>query len=109
MRVDFFPGARVYPPTLPRSVDLLRSEPRRAHEAFAVIRYAPPTGMDRRDVEWRLRERGAAIGADALVIEVDTVYRESVWVGPYRPLRGRVVHRAVVRDRVIEAVAIRYH
>ena len=42
----------------------------------------------------------------ALVIEIDTVYREQVWVGPYR---GRSVHRSVVRDHIIEAIAIRYH
>lgn len=109
VRVTYFPGARSYPPTLPGTVDLLRFEPRRPHDAFAVIRYNPPAGMLRSRVEWQLRERGASIGADALVIEVDTVFRERVWVGPYRPFRGRRVHRTVVRDHVIEAVAIRYH
>jgi hypothetical protein len=109
MRVYFFPGARHYPPTSPASVDLLREEPRRPHEAFAEIRYDPSFGMNRGQVDWQLRERGASIGADALVIQVDTVYRERVWVGPYRPYRGSRVHRAVVRDHIIEAVAIRYH
>jgi hypothetical protein len=108
LRVSFFPGSRRYPPTSPSSVDLLREEPRRPHQAFAVIRYDPPFGMNRGAVDWRLREQGAAIGADALVVEVDTVYRERVWVGPYRPYRGRNVHRAVVRDHIIEAIAIRY-
>jgi len=108
LRVSFFPGSRRYPPTSPSSVDLLREEPRRPHLAFAVIRYDPPFGMKRGEVDWKLREKGAAIGADALVVEVDTVYRERVWVGPYRPYRGRNVHRTVVRDHIIEAVAIRY-
>jgi len=109
LRVVYFAGARTYPPTTPGSVDLLRVEPRRAHDAFASIRYNPPAGMGRKDVEWQLRERGAAIGADALVIEVDTVFRENVWVGPYRPFRGgRRVNRTVVRDKIIEAIAIRY-
>jgi hypothetical protein len=89
LRVSYFPGAR-------------------PHLAFAVLRYDPPAGMGRGDVDWRLRERGAAIGADALVVEVDTVYRERVWVGPYRPYRGRNVRRTVVRDHIIEAIAIRY-
>lgn len=108
LRVNYFPGAGRYPSTPPASVDLLRMEPRRPHVAFAAIRYNPPAGMSRERVEWNLRERGGAIGADALVIEVDTFFRESVWVGPYRPYRGRRVHRTVVRDKVIEAVAIRY-
>jgi hypothetical protein len=108
LRVSYFPGARRYPPTSPSSVDLLRDEPHRPHLAFAVLRYDPPAGMGRDAVDWKLRERGAAIGADALVVEVDTVYRERVWVGPYRPYRGRNVHRTVVRDHIIEAVAIRY-
>jgi hypothetical protein len=65
--------------------------------------------MSRSEVEWKLREKGAAIGADALVIEVDTVYREQVWAGPYRPVRGRRVRRVVTRDHVIVAIAFRYH
>jgi len=110
LRVYYFPGARLYPPTSPASVDLLRWEPQRPHEAFAEIRYDPPPGYSRNEVEWRLREKGAAIGADALVISVDTVYRDRVWVGPYRYYRNPNVGRAVamVRDRVIDAIAIRY-
>ena len=108
LRVNYFDGRRPYPPTSARSVDLLREDPRRPHDAFAMIRYDPPRGMSRDEVEWKLREKGAAIGADALVIEVDTVYREHVWVGPYRSYRGRRVRRTVTKDHIIEAVAIRY-
>ena len=108
LRVNYFPGARPYPATRPASVDLLRWEPLRPHVAFASIRYNPPARLSRSQVEWELRERGAAIGADALVIEVDTIYREKVWVGPYRHDRDRRGRRRVVRDRIIEAVAIRY-
>jgi len=109
LRVNYFPGAKSYPATRPGSVDLLRVEPRRPHEAFAEIRYEPPAGMSRGEVERKLREKGAAIGADALVIEVDTVYREQVWAGQYRPVRGRRVRRVVTRDHVIVAIAFRYH
>ena len=108
LRVNYFPGARHYPPTPAQTVDLLRHEPHRPHDAFAVIRYDPPRGMGRAEVDWKLKQKGGAIGADALVIEVDTVYREHTWVGPYRPYRGRSVRRVVTRDHVIEAVAIRY-
>ncbi len=108
LKVNYFPGRHPYPPTSPRSVDLLRAEPRRPHDAFAFIRYDPPQRLSRNEVERILRERGAAIGADALVIEVDTVFRESTWVGPYRNYRGRRVRKVVTRERIIEAVAIRY-
>ncbi|MBN2346934.1 MAG: hypothetical protein JXO51_11145 [Candidatus Aminicenantes bacterium] len=108
LRVHYFPGARLYPPTSPQAVDLLRHEPRRPHDAFALIRYDPPRSLSRSEAEWKLRRKGAAIGADALVIQVDTVFRERVWVGPYRPYRGRRVHRTVTRERIIEAVAIHY-
>ena len=54
-------------------------------------------------MDWVLRERAARIGADALIIEVDNIYRESVWLSPYR--RGR---RYPSYDRVIVGVAIRY-
>lgn len=109
LRVHYFPGAPDYPPTSPGSVDLLRFEPRRPHVAFAEIRYDPPEHASRGEVEWSLRNKGAAIGADALVIEVDTLYRDRVWVGPYRTNRGRRVRRAVNKDHIIVAIAIRYH
>lgn len=109
LRVYYFPGARQYPPTSSAFVDLLREEPRRPHEAFAEIRIDPPARMSRFEVEQRLRERAAAIGADAMIIEVDNVFRDRVWVGPDGTHRGRSTRRAVVRDRIIVAIAIRYH
>ena len=109
LHVNFFPGAGAFPPTSPASVDLLRSELLRPHEAFAEIRMDPPARMNRFEVERRLRERAAAIGADALIIEVDNVFRERVWVGPYRANRGPRDRRTVVRDHIIIALAIRYH
>ncbi len=108
LRVHYFRGAPDFPRTRPESVDLLRGEPRRPHVAFAEIRYEPPLRASRYEVEWRLRNKGARIGADALVIEVDTLYREGVWPGPYRSYPGRRGRRAGDRDRVIVAIAIRY-
>jgi hypothetical protein len=104
LRVRHFAGAPGYPPTDPSSVDLLRMEPRRAYVAFAEIIYHPPQRVSRREVEWNLRRKGASIGANALIIETDSVYRDGV----YRPSRVRRVRRDGVRDRVIVAVAIRY-
>jgi hypothetical protein len=106
MRIHYFPGAKHYQARPLASLDLLRSEPSRPHEALAEIRISPSARMSRQEVERQMRERAAAIGADALVIEVDNVYHERVWVGNYR---GSSVHRTVVRERIIMAVAIRYH
>lgn len=108
LRVTHFRGAPGFPRTRPEAVDLLRFEPRRPHVAFAEIRYNPSPRASRYEVEWRLRNQGARIGADALVIEVDTLYREGVYAGPYRTYRGRRVRRVIQRDHVIVAIAIRY-
>jgi hypothetical protein len=103
VRVRMFPGADRYPQTSPESVDLLRREPPRPHVAFAEIVYDPPNRASRQEVDWVLRERAARIGADALVIEVDNVFRGNVWSGIYR---GR--SQRVYRDHDIVGIAIRY-
>ena len=82
-------------------------EPRRPHDAFAMIRYSPPDGMSRDQVEWQLRQRGGHRRRRAGRRSRHGT-RERVWVGPYRPLRGRRVQRTVVRDHIIEAIAIHY-
>jgi len=107
LRVHYFGGKPGYPPTAAESVDLLRAEPRRPYVAFAEISYEPPRRMGRREVEWKLRSKGAAIGADALIIETDSVYRDGVF-HPNGVRRARSVRRDGTLDRVIVAVAIRY-
>ena len=107
LRVHYFSGAPGYPPTAPESVDLLRAEPRHPYVAFAEIIYDPPRHMGRREVEWKLRRKGAAIGADALIIETDSVYRDGEF-HPNRVRRARSNRRDGTIDRVIVAVAIRY-
>lgn len=108
LSVHHFRGAPGFPPTRPETVDLLRTEPRRPHVAFAEIRYDPPARASRYEVEWRLRNKGARIGADALVIEMDTLYSEGTWPGAYGSYRGRRVRRVVRREHIIVAIAIRY-
>jgi hypothetical protein len=103
VHVRMFPGAHRFPPTSPDRVDLLRREPPRPHIAFAEIVYTPDRYANRREVDWVLRDRAARIGADALVIEVDTFYREPVWAGPSRQNYGHPY-----QDRTIVGVAIRY-
>lgn len=100
-------GARFYPdvprfaPTNPPSVELLRREPRRDHIALGEVWIRPRYHMDRFYVESMLREKAAAMGADALVIVRDRYYREGVvysyWRGPRR-----------VYSRHIVGIAIRY-
>ena len=107
LRVHYFGGKPGYPSTAAESIDLLRAEPRRPYVAFAEIIYDPPRHMGRREVEWKLRRKGAAIGADALIIETDSVYNDGVF-HPNRVRRARKVRRDGTVDRVIVAVAIRY-
>ncbi len=103
VHIRMFPGAGRFPATSPQSVDLLRREPPRPHIAFAEIVYKPSPSASRHEVDWVLRERAARIGADAVIIEVDNIYRESVWLSSYR--RGRVIPQY---ERSIVGVAIRY-
>ena len=103
VNVRWFPGAHRFPPTSPQFVDLLRREPPRPYIAFAEIVYNPSRSTSRHEVEWTLRDRAARIGADALIIQNDNVYRESVWSGPYGGYR-----RQDYRDYVIVGIAIRY-
>jgi hypothetical protein len=103
VRVRMYPGAPHFPATSPQSVDILRREPPRPHIAFAEIVYKPSPRVSRHEVDWVLRDRAARIGADALIIEVDNIYRESVWINPYRRLRSFPSY-----ERAIVGVAIRY-
>ena len=97
----FFPGTPHFAPTDPRAVELLRREPRRDHIRLGEVWIRPSFRMDRFYVEGMLRDRAAAMGADALVIVRDRYFREGVvfdyWHGP----------RAVY-ERHIVGVAIRY-
>ena len=100
--VKMYPGARHYSPTHPDQVELLRHEPRRAHMRFGEIRLEAAPRWSRFEVERILREEAANIGADALVIVVDNLYRDSVVTGFYRP------HVRSYRERIIIGVAIRF-
>lgn len=100
-------GFRLYPdsprfaPTFPGDVALLRREPRRDHIRLGEVWIRPNYRMDRFYVEGVLKEKAAAMGADALVIVADRFFREGVvysyWYGP-----------RMVYERQIVGVAIRY-
>jgi len=97
----FYPDAPHFAPTSPPAVDLLRREPRRDHIRLGEVWIRPSPRWDRHYVESVLREKAAAMGADALVIVRDRYFREGVvytyWHGP-----------RVVYDRQIVGIAIRY-
>jgi len=97
----FYPETPRFAPTDPTVVNLLRRQPRRDHIQLGEVWIRPGYRMDRFYVEGVLREKAAAMGADALVIVADRYFREGVvfnyWHGP----------RAVY-ERHIVGIAIRY-
>jgi len=100
-------GSRFYPetprfyPTYPGDVELLRGDPRIDHVRLGEVWIRPSPRMDRHDVEGMLREKAAAMGADALVIVADRYFRERAFAGYWSPRRR-------VYDRHIVGIAIRY-
>ncbi len=98
-------GYRAYPdrprmqPSYPEQVDLLRREPRRDHIQLGEVWIRPTWRMDRYYVEGILREKAAALGADALVIVADRFFRDGVvfsyWHGPRRVYRRQIVGIAI--------------
>jgi hypothetical protein len=97
----FYPDAPRFAPTNPAGVELLRHEPRGASVRLGEVWIRPNPGMSRGYVEGILREKAAAMGADALVIVVDRYFREGV---VYNYWGGRMP----VYERHIVGVAIRY-
>ena len=96
-----YTGGPRYAPTNPAQVRLLRYEPRRPHAQLGEVWLRPEPGMSSRYVEHSLRERAAALGADALVIVEDGYFRRHA-VRHY--WQGRISYR----ERVIVGIAIRY-
>jgi hypothetical protein len=91
-----------FSPTNPAHVQLLRHEPKRSHVQLGEVWIRPEPGMSATFVENSLRDRAAAMGADALVIVVDR-YFYRYYVAHYYWHS----HRAY-RERDIVGVAIRY-
>ena len=96
-----YPGTARFAPTYPGDVRLLRGDPRREHVRLGEVWVRPSPMDDRRYVEGVLREKAAAMGADALVIVVDRYFRDRVYSGYWSPRRR-------VYDRQIVGIAIRY-
>ena len=102
--VNYYPGFHRFPPTDPSSVELLRHEPGRRHIRFAEVSIEQTPDLSPYYVEQRLREKAAAIGAQALVIVVDNALRRGTVM--WRDWSPRRVYRE--RERIIVGVAIRF-
>lgn len=93
-----------YPPTNPTAVQILRSEPTTQHERIGEISLEPQGNPTISEMEAKLREAAANMGADAVVLVADTTRL----MGSYAsgPWWGRQV--SPIYGRVIVAVAIKY-
>lgn len=98
-------GGPKFPPTDPASVQILRVQPTRPHVRLGEIRAEPSSeSVDVTKIEAALRQQGALLGADAVVVVYDhTQVTGAVVVGPWY---GRSVQP--ITGRVIVAVAIKY-
>ena len=99
-------GTPSFPPTEPSSVAILRAEPTRPHVRLGEIEVDASTDPEPpvAEVEQKLREAGAKLGANAVVVVLDRLQRAGAYVtGPWW---GRTVQP--ITGRKVIAVAIRY-
>lgn len=96
-RVHPYLGGPAFPPTDPAKIAILRSEPSRLHERLGEV-FAEPSGdPTAAQYEQALREGGARMGADAVVVVYDrmqvvgTVVSGPWWAPSAIPIVGRVV------------------
>ena len=98
-------GGPKYPPSDPAQVQILRTQPTRAHVRLGEVRAEPSSdSVPATDIETALRKAAAKMGADAAVVVYDKTQTTGAYVtGPWW---GRSVQ--TVQGRVIIAVAIKY-
>jgi hypothetical protein len=100
-----FLGGPTYPPTDPAQVQILRTEPTRAHAQLGQVRAQPSSSsVGNPQIEEALRKVAAKMGADAVVIVQDTTQVTGAVVTG--PLWARSVDQ--ITGRVITGVAIKY-
>ncbi|OPY75852.1 MAG: hypothetical protein A4E65_03395 [Syntrophorhabdus sp. PtaU1.Bin153] len=93
-----------YPPTNPTTVQILHSEPTTPHKRLGEISLEPQGNPTVPEMEAKLRQAAADMGADAAVIVADTTKLMGSYVSG--PWWGRQV--SPIYGRVIVAVAIKY-
>lgn len=93
-------------PTVPADVQILRTEPTRPHVRLgeilidASVDPAPPITQ----VEQKLREEGAKLGADAVVVVYDQIQPVAAYVTG--PLWSRDID--TIQGRKLKGIAIKY-
>lgn len=97
-------GVPTFAPTNPQSVEILRIFPARPSIQIAAISVEPTGNPPIAEIELKLRDAAAKLGANAAVIVAD----RTVLMGA--SVSGGFAMRQVTRDyeRLIDAVAIRY-
>ncbi len=97
-------AVRSYPPTDPATVQILHAEPKAPHERLGEISLEPQGHPTVADMEAKLRQAAANMGADAAVIVADQTRLMGSYVSG--PWWGRQI--SPVYGRIIIAVAIKY-
>jgi hypothetical protein len=98
-------GAPKFPPSDPAQVQILRTEPTRAHVKLGEVRAQPSSeSVDVTKIETALQKEAAKLGADAAVV----VYDKTQVVGAQ--VVGGWLNRSVdpIEGRVVIAIAIKY-
>jgi hypothetical protein len=98
-------GVPTYPPTLPASVQILRTAPVAAHVRLGDVTLEPQSNTPVPKIEAALQKAAAKLGANAVVIVVDRTALLGATVA------GGWYNRQVSPDigRVVVGVAIRYN
>jgi len=98
-------GGPTYSPSNPAEIQILRTQPTRAHVRLGELRAEPSSEeVSAAKIEEALRKAAAKMGADAVVVVSDRTQVMGAYVtGPWY---GRSIQR--IEGRVVVAVAIKY-
>ncbi|MCY1420989.1 hypothetical protein D9M71_366290 [compost metagenome] len=99
-------GVEHLPPTLPEQVQVLRTEPTRSHVRLGEVvldsSVEPPPPVT--EIEQKLREEGAKMGGDAVVVVYDRIQPVAAYVNG--PLWARDVE--TIQGRKLKGIVIHY-
>jgi hypothetical protein len=102
-RLQPYVGVPAFPPTDPARVEILRAEPTRPHHRLGEVFLEPSGDPTVAQYEQALREGGAKMGAEAVVVVYDrmqvvgTTVSGPWWAPAASPIVGRVVVGLVIR------------